>query len=115
MVWFRCQFTVGLLVNWSVWLRLGVPQFENYRFMCSFSLPNTGQLATKEVELESVRGQALNPQKLEVIKAEITKELEGPLKDHVDAMDKEVYIIKYTILFLNVPANLLSTVCQFLK
>ncbi|XP_077970134.1 uncharacterized protein LOC120331141 [Styela clava] len=49
-----------------------------------------GQLASKERELETVRGQALNPQRLEVIKAEITKELEGPLKDHVEAMDKEV-------------------------
>lgn len=49
-----------------------------------------GQLASKERELETCRGQALNPQRLEVIKAEITKELEGPLKEHVEAMDKEV-------------------------
>lgn len=48
------------------------------------------QLANKEREVETVRAKTLNPQRLEVIKAEITKELEAPMKEHVDAMDREV-------------------------
>ncbi|CAK8689318.1 centrosomal protein of 83 kDa-like isoform X2 [Clavelina lepadiformis] len=48
------------------------------------------QLASKCRELEEVRSQTLHPGKLEIIKAEVTKELEEPLKAHMLAMDREV-------------------------
>ena len=35
-----------------------------------------------------MRSQALHPHKLEIIKAEITKDLEEPLKAHMIVMDK---------------------------
>lgn len=48
------------------------------------------EVASKSRELEEVRSQTLHPSKLEVIKAEITKELEEPIKIHMLTMDKEV-------------------------
>nr|XP_002120930.1 centrosomal protein of 83 kDa [Ciona intestinalis] len=48
------------------------------------------QLAATKRELEEVRSQTLHPHKLELMKAEITKELEEPLRAHMVAMDKEV-------------------------
>nr|CAB3230063.1 centrosomal protein of 83 kDa [Phallusia mammillata] len=48
------------------------------------------QLVHRNRELEEVRMQVLHPNKLEIIKAEIAKELEEPLKAHMVTMDKEV-------------------------
>jgi len=48
------------------------------------------KLEIKHQELEVTKTQVVNPTKLEAIKGEISKELEGPIKDYMISMDKEV-------------------------
>jgi len=48
------------------------------------------KLELKLQELEVTKTQIVNPNKLEAIKGEISKELEGPIKDYMITMDKEV-------------------------
>jgi len=52
------------------------------------------------MQLEEARSHALNPSKVEAMKAEISKELEEPMKAHMLAMDK-VRLILDTIHFLS--------------
>lgn len=48
------------------------------------------RLEMKNQELEVTKTQVVDPQKLEAIKGEISQELEGPIKQYMVSMDKEV-------------------------
>lgn len=42
--------------------------------------------------MEVTKTQVVNPTKLEAIKGEISKELEGPIKDYMISMDKVIIL-----------------------
>ncbi|KAM4882917.1 centrosomal protein of 83 kDa isoform 2-T4 [Thomomys bottae] len=48
------------------------------------------QLVEKSKELEKVKLQVLNPQHLELLKAQIQQELEAPMREHFQNLDQEV-------------------------
>ena len=49
-----------------------------------------GELQDKTRELEEVRRQALTPQRLEFLRAQMQQEMEGPVREHVNKLEEKI-------------------------